>query len=144
MKTRDRYQTVYAKRKWLCRCSTAGLHFTPELLQRLKLKRRKMVSPSLDWEPSDLFLSIMSTNMRCTQNFTPQPRLCRYLNSVKAAGGRIITVGTTSIEHWKPSAINDGQLQSRLRMDRIFIKPGFQFTVVMPSQPTSTFQNQPW
>ncbi len=76
LEDRDRYQTVYAKENGSAAAPTAGLHFTPELLQKIEAKGVKLVYLTLHvgWEPSDLFLSIMSTNMRCTQNFTPSAK----------------------------------------------------------------------
>ena len=67
------------------------------------------------------------------------------LNSVKAAGGRIIAVGTTSIRTLETIGNKyDGQLQADSGWTNIFIKPGYQLQSWTPSQPTSTFQNQLW
>ena len=112
LEDRDRYQTVYAKENGSAAAPTAGLHFTPELLQKIEAKGVKLVYLTLHvglgtFRPADT------------------------LNSVKAAGGRIVAVGTTSIRTLETIGNKyDGKLQADSGWTNIFIKPGYQFTVV--------------
>ena len=131
---RDRYQTVYAKENGSAAAPTAGLHFTPELLQKIEAKGVKLVYLTLHvglgtFRP--VSVDNVDEHEMHSEFYTLSQEAADTLNSVKAAGGRIVAVGTTSIRTLETIGNKyDGQLQADSGWTNIFIKPGYQFTVV--------------
>ena len=134
LEDRDRYQTVYAKENGSAAAPTAGLHFTPELLQKIEAKGVKLVYLTLHvglgtFRP--VSVDNVDEHEMHSEFYTLSQDAADTLNSVKAAGGRIIAVGTTSIRTLETIGNKyDGQLQADSGWTNIFIKPGYQFTVV--------------
>ena len=134
LEDRDRYQTVYAKENGSAAAPTAGLHFTPELLQKIEAKGVKLVYLTLHvglgtFRP--VSVENVDEHEMHSEFYTLSQDAADTLNSVKAAGGRIIAVGTTSIRTLETIGNKyDGQLQADSGWTNIFIKPGYQFTVV--------------
>ncbi|HFU4145993.1 TPA: tRNA preQ1(34) S-adenosylmethionine ribosyltransferase-isomerase QueA, partial [Streptococcus pyogenes] len=134
LEDRDRYQTVYAKENGSAAAPTAGLHFTPELLQKIEAKGVKLVYLTLHvglgtFRP--VSVDNVDEHEMHSEFYTLSQDSADTLNSVKAAGGRIIAVGTTSIRTLETIGNKyDGQLQADSGWTNIFIKPGYQFTVV--------------
>ena len=134
LEDRDRYQTVYAKENGSAAAPTAGLHFTPELLQKIEAKGVKLVYLTLHvglgtFRP--VSVDNVDEHEMHSEFYTLNQDAADTLNSVKAAGGRIIAVGTTSIRTLETIGNKyDGQLQADSGWTNIFIKPGYQFTVV--------------
>ena len=134
LEDRDRYQTVYAKENGSAAAPTAGLHFTPELLQKIEAKGVKLVYLTLHvglgtFRP--VSVDNVDEHEMHSEFYTLSQEAADILNSVKAAGGRIVAVGTTSIRTLETIGNKyDGQLQADSGWTNIFIKPGYQFTVV--------------
>ena len=134
LEDRDRYQTVYAKEKGSAAAPTAGLHFTPELLQKIEAKGVKLVYLTLHvglgtFRP--VSVENVDEHEMHSEFYTLSQDSADTLNSVKAAGGRIVAVGTTSIRTLETIGNKfHGQLQADSGWTNIFIKPGYQFTVV--------------
>ena len=134
LEDRDRYQTVYAKENGSAAAPTAGLHFTPELLQKIEAKGVKLVYLTLHvglgtFRP--VSVDNVDEHEMHSEFYTLSQEAADTLNSVKAAGGRIVAVGTTSIRTLETIGNKyDGQLQADSGWTNIFIKPGYQFTVV--------------
>ena len=134
LEDRDRYQTVYAKENGSAAAPTAGLHFTPELLQKIEAKGVKLVYLTLHvglgtFRP--VSVDNVDEHEMHSEFYTLSQDAADTLNSVKAAGGRVIAVGTTSIRTLETIGNKyDGQLQADSGWTNIFIKPGYQFTVV--------------
>ena len=134
LEDRDRYQTVYAKENGSAAAPTAGLHFTPELLQKIEAKGVKLVYLTLHvglgtFRP--VSVDNVDKHEMHSEFYTLSQEAADTLNSVKAAGGRIVAVGTTSIRTLETIGNKyDGQLQADSGWTNIFIKPGYQFTVV--------------
>ncbi|MBS7016748.1 tRNA preQ1(34) S-adenosylmethionine ribosyltransferase-isomerase QueA, partial [Streptococcus sp.] len=134
LEDRDRYQTVYAKENGSAAAPTAGLHFTPELLQKIESKGVKLVYLTLHvglgtFRP--VSVENVDEHEMHSEFYTLSQDAADTLNSVKAAGGRIVAVGTTSIRTLETIGNKyDGQLQADSGWTNIFIKPGYQFTVV--------------
>lgn len=134
LEDRDRYQTVYAKENGSAAAPTAGLHFTPELLQNIEAKGVKLVYLTLHvglgtFRP--VSVDNVDEHEMHSEFYTLSQEAADTLNSVKAAGGRIVAVGTTSIRTLETIGNKyDGQLQADSGWTNIFIKPGYQFTVV--------------
>ena len=129
-----RYQTVYAKENGSAAAPTAGLHFTDDLLAQIKAK-----GVNIAWVTLHVGLgtfcpvsvdNIEEHDMHSEFYILPQ-ETADIINETKAAGKRVIAVGTTSIRTLESVAKKfDGQVQADSDWTNIFIKPGYQFQVV--------------
>ena len=132
LQDRDRYQTVYAKQDGSAAAPTAGLHFTPELLERIREKGVDIV-PVLLHVGLGTFRPVKVENIEehemHTEYFEVTEDAARRVNATRARGGRVVAVGTTSVRTLE-SAARDGQLQAMRGDTNIFIKPGYQFQMV--------------
>ena len=124
LENRDRYQTVYAKQEGSAAAPTAGLHFTPELLERIRAKGVDIVPVLLH-----VGLGTFRPVKEETEYFEVTEDAARRVNAARARGGRIIAVGTTSVRTLE-SAAKDGQLRAMRGDTSIFIKPGYQYQLV--------------
>ena len=129
---RDRYQTVYAKQEGSAAAPTAGLHFTPGLLERSRAKGVEIV-PVLLHVGLGPFRPVKVENIEehemHTEYFEVSEDAAERINATRARGGRIVAVGTTSVRTLE-SAARDGKLQAMRGDTNIFIKPGYQFQLV--------------
>ncbi|WEV44592.1 tRNA preQ1(34) S-adenosylmethionine ribosyltransferase-isomerase QueA [Streptococcaceae bacterium ESL0687] len=134
LEDQDRYQTVYAKENGSAAAPTAGLHFTPELLQKIEDKGVKLVEVTLHvglgtFRPVNVD-SVDDHEMH-SEFYSLSEEAAKTLNEVKAAGGRIVAVGTTSIRTLETIGSKfDGQIKADSGWTNIFIKPGYEFKVV--------------
>lgn len=133
LEDKERYQTVYSKYNGSAAAPTAGLHFTPELLERLKEKGVKIAKVLLHvglgtFRPvkeDDLTDHIMhSEYIKVTQENAD------IINSAKQNGGRIVSVGTTSTRVLESVSDENGTIQQFEGETSIFIYPGYQFKIV--------------
>lgn len=129
---RDRadYQTVYAAEDGSVAAPTAGLHFTPELLERLGVMGVGFERVTLH-VGAGTFLPVKTDDvaahkMHAEWGEIDGPTAAR-LNAVRAAGGRIICVGTTSLRLLESAADADGTFQPFRAETAIFITPGYRF-----------------
>ncbi|HHT7804154.1 TPA: tRNA preQ1(34) S-adenosylmethionine ribosyltransferase-isomerase QueA [Streptococcus suis] len=134
LEDRDRYQTVYAKENGSAAAPTAGLHFTEELLQKIEAKGIKLVYLTLH-VGLGTFRPVSADNLdeheMHSEFYTLTAEAATILNQVKAAGGRIVAVGTTSIRTLETIGNKfDGRLEADSGWTNIFIKPGYQFRIV--------------
>ncbi len=134
LEDRDRYQTVYAKENGSAAAPTAGLHFTEELLQKIEAKGIKLVYLTLH-VGLGTFRPVSADNLdeheMHSEFYTLTDQDAKILNQVKAAGGRIVAVGTTSIRTLETIGNKfDGRLEADSGWTNIFIKPGYQFRIV--------------
>ena len=129
---RDRYQTVYAKQDGSAAAPTAGLHFTPELLNRIREKGVEIV-PVLLHVGLGTFRPVKAENIEehemHSEYFEVTPQAAERINAARQSGGRIIAVGTTSVRTLE-SAAEDGRLVAKRGDTNIFIKPGYRFQLV--------------
>ena len=129
-----RYQTVYAKENGSAAAPTAGLHFTDDLLAQIKAKGVNIAWVTLHvglgtFRPVSVD-NIEEHDMHSEFYILPQ-ETADIINETKAAGKRVIAVGTTSIRTLESVAKKfDGQVQADSDWTNIFIKPGYQFQVV--------------
>ena len=129
---RDRsdYQTVYARTEGSVAAPTAGLHFTDGLIGRL-------VAAGIDLVPVTLhvgagtFLPVKSEDVRQHRMHAEwgeiTPEAAARINAARAAGGRVICVGTTSLRLLESAASEDGHLEAWTGETDIFITPGRRF-----------------
>ena len=132
LQDRDRYQTVYARQEGSAAAPTAGLHFTPELMQRIREKGVDIV-PVLLHVGLGTFRPVKVENIEehemHSEYFEVTPDADGRVNAARQRGGRIIAVGTTSVRTLE-SAAQDGRLVARRGDTNIFIKPGYRFQLV--------------
>lgn len=126
----SRYQTVYAGKDGSSAAPTAGLHFTPEMLQKLESSGVQIAKVSLDVS-IDTFRPILSNNLN---EHTMHGEVCRISEKdatiVTQCNGRVIAVGTTSVRTLESFAKNVGEVEAGEMRTRLFIKPGFEFRIV--------------
>jgi len=130
----DRYQTVYAKVNGSAAAPTAGLHFTPELLKKIADKGVKLVYLTLH-VGLGTFRPVSVDNIADHEMHSEFYRLTEeaaaQLNDVRANGGKIVAVGTTSIRTLETIGTKfDGDIKADSGWTSIFITPGYQFKVV--------------
>jgi S-adenosylmethionine:tRNA ribosyltransferase-isomerase len=132
----DRYQTVYADQPGSAAAPTAGLHFTPELLARLKDMGVGLAEVTLH-VGLDTFASVTEDNadehVIHTEWCEVTPETAAQINAAKAAGGRIIAVGTTSVRTLESAAQSapSGQVVAPYSGSTgLFILPGYTFKAV--------------
>ena len=130
----DRYQTVYAKENGSAAAPTAGLHFTKELLTAIEAKGVKLVYLTLH-VGLGTFRPVSVDNIAEHEMHSEFYRLteeaAQTLREVKAQGGRIVAVGTTSIRTLETIGTKfAGEIQADSGWTDIFITPGYQFKVV--------------
>ena len=130
---RERYQTVYAKQEGSAAAPTAGLHFTPELMERIRAKGVDIV-PVLLHVGLGTFRPVKAEDVEehvmHSEYYDVGEQAARAINEVKAAGGRIIAVGTTSVRTLESAARDDGTISAQSGTTSIFIRPGYRFKLV--------------
>lgn len=131
---RERYQTVYAKENGSAAAPTAGLHFTEELLEQIAAKGVELVYLTLHvglgtFRPVSVY-SLDDHEMH-SEFYSLSEEAAQTLRQVKANGGRVIAVGTTSIRTLETIGSKfQGQIQADSGWTNIFIKPGYDWKVV--------------
>lgn len=130
----ERYQTVYAKENGSAAAPTAGLHFTKELLEEIAAKGVELVYLTLHvglgtFRPVSVD-NIAEHHMH-SEFYRLTPAAAEKLRAVKAKGGRIVAVGTTSIRTLETIGTKfNGEIKADSGWTDIFITPGYQFKVV--------------
>ena len=127
------YQTVFAKRQGAVAAPTAGLHFTPALIERLKAKGIGVATVTLH-VGAGTFLpvkveDISQHKMHAEWGEIDQPT-ADMLNQCRQAGGRIVAVGTTSLRVMESAVRPDGTFVPFAQDTSIFITPGYRFKAV--------------
>ena len=132
LQDRDRYQTVYARQDGSAAAPTAGLHFTPGLMDRIRARGVDIV-PVLLHVGLGTFRPVKVENIEehemHSEYFEVTREAADRVNAARARGGRIIAVGTTSVRTLE-SAAEGGRLVSKRGDTNIFIKPGYRFQLV--------------
>lgn len=130
---RDRYQTVYAKSEGSAAAPTAGLHFTPALLEDIKAMGVSVV-PVLLHVGLGTFRPVkaedLSEHHMHVEHYEVSPEAASAINAARAAGGRIVCVGTTSVRTLESAASERGEVLPGGGDTGIFITPGYRFKAV--------------
>ena len=133
LKDRDRYQTVYARAEGSAAAPTAGLHFTPELLERIREKGVTIV-PVLLHVGLGTFRPVKvedaEKHVMHSEYCEVSPGAAETLNRIRQSGGRIICVGTTSVRTLETMATPDGIIHPGSGDTSIFIYPGVKIKAV--------------
>ena len=129
----SRYQTVYAREEGSAAAPTAGLHFTPELLDAIRAKGVK-IAPVMLHVGLGTFRPVkaerVDEHIMHIEFFSVSEESANIINSAKAAGGRLICVGTTSCRTIESVAREDGYVPPMSGDTGIFIYPGYKFKAV--------------
>ncbi|MDZ7993333.1 MAG: tRNA preQ1(34) S-adenosylmethionine ribosyltransferase-isomerase QueA [Nostoc sp. EfeVER01] len=128
----EQYQTVYAKQPGAIAAPTAGLHFTPELLQKLRDRQINQAFVTLHvgvgtFRPVEV--EDVTTHQMHEEWIEVPAATVEQIRATKAAGGRIIAVGTTAVRALEGAA-QSGNLQPFCGKTDLFIYPGYQWRVV--------------
>lgn len=133
LKNKNRYQTVYAKYDGSAAAPTAGLHFTPELLQQVKDMGVDIAEVTLHvglgtFRPVKVD-NILEHHMH-SEFYMVTQEAADKINNAKKNGHRVICVGTTSCRTIESAADENGMLKESSGWTEIFIYPGYQFKVL--------------
>ena len=133
LQDQERYQTVYSKVVGSAAAPTAGLHFTPELLEKIAAKGVGIGYVTLHvglgtFRPVKEE-EITEHEMHSEFCILP-PETARLINETKARGGRCICVGTTSCRTLESWAAEDGHMEPKAGWTNIYIYPGYRFKVM--------------
>lgn len=133
LEDKSRYQTVYAREEGSAAAPTAGLHFTPELLEKITQKGIK-IAPVMLHVGLGTFRPVkverIDEHIMHTEYFSVPKESADIINSAKASGGRIICVGTTSCRTIESVAEENGRIPAMSGDTGIFIYPGYKFKAV--------------
>jgi S-adenosylmethionine:tRNA ribosyltransferase-isomerase len=130
---RARYQTVYAREKGSVAAPTAGLHFTPHLLDDLRAAGLGVAEVVLHVGPGT-FRPVTAENVE-DHRLLPEPYLipgptADAIAAARARGGRVVAVGTTVVRALEAAARDDGTVQAGEGETALVVRPGFPFRVV--------------
>ena len=133
LEDKNRYQTVYAKHDGSAAAPTAGLHFTPELLEIIKAKGVKVAEVTLHvglgtFRPVKVE-NILEHHMH-SEFYMVEEEQAAIINEKKKNGGRVICVGTTSCRTLESATGEDGVLRAGSGWTEIFIYPGYKFKIL--------------
>ena len=133
LKDKNRYQTVYAKHEGSAAAPTAGLHFTEELLKEIQESGVKIARVTLHvglgtFRPVKVE-NVLDHHMH-SEFYIVEEDEAKKINDAKAAGGRVICVGTTSCRTLESAADEDGILRAGSGWTDIFIYPGYRFKIM--------------
>ena len=133
LQDKNRYQTVYAKYEGSAAAPTAGLHFTKELLSQIEAKGVKVVYVTLH-VGLGTFRPVKEDNVlnhhMHSEYYQVTEETAKVINDTKAAGGRVICVGTTSCRTVESAADEEGRVIPGADNTEIFIYPGYKFKVL--------------
>ena len=133
LQDKERYQTVYSKVLGSAAAPTAGLHFTPELLEKIAAKGVGVGYVTLH-VGLGTFRPVKEeeiTDHEMHSEFcTVPPETAELINRTKANGGRVICVGTTSCRTLESWAAEDGHMEPKSGWTNIYIYPGYRFKVM--------------
>lgn len=133
LKDKNRYQTVYAKYDGSAAAPTAGLHFTPQLLEDIRGKGVAIAEVTLH-VGLGTFRPVKAENVTehhmHSEFYQISEEAAQTINNAKRNGGRIICVGTTSCRTLESAADEDGTLRAGSGWTDIFIYPGYRFRIL--------------
>lgn len=133
LEDKSRYQTVYAREEGSAAAPTAGLHFTPELLDRIR-EKGVAIAPVMLHVGLGTFRPVkedaIGDHLMHSEFFSVTEESARVINERRAAGGRIVAVGTTSCRTLESASDDNGIVHSMQADTGIFIYPGYRFKAV--------------
>ena len=129
----ERYQTVYARERGSAAAPTAGLHFTPELLGQIERAGVAIARVTLHvglgtFRP--VKTEHVEEHVMHSEHYEVPVQTADAINSARAAGGRVVAVGTTTVRTLESSVDADGRVMPGTGWTGIFIYPGYVFRAV--------------
>ena len=133
LENQERYQTVYSREVGSAAAPTAGLHFTPELLEKLKNKGVNIGFVTLHvglgtFRP--VKVDNITDHKMHAEHYELSEETAELINRTKAAGKRVIAVGTTSCRTLESIGMKEGKIEAKEGWTEIFIYPGYTFSVL--------------
>ncbi len=133
LEDRERYQTVYSKEKGSAAAPTAGLHFTEELLEKIKEKGVNIAFLTLHvglgtFRP--VKVESIDDHVMHSEYYELDEENAKIINDTKERGNRVIAVGTTSTRTLETIGSKDGRVKAQSGWTDIFIYPGYKFNIV--------------
>ena len=133
LKDKNRYQTVYAKNEGSAAAPTAGLHFTPELLEKVKEMGVNIAHVTLHvglgtFRP--VKVDDVEKHHMHSEFYIVEEDQAKLINDTKKNGGRVISVGTTSCRTLESATGEDGIVKAGSGWTEIFIYPGYKFKAI--------------
>lgn len=133
LKDKNRYQTVYAMHDGSAAAPTAGLHFTPGLLEQIREKGVRIARVTLHvglgtFRP--VKVEDVTEHHMHSEFYMVDESQAKLINDTKALGGRVISVGTTSCRTLESASDENGVVRAGSGWTDIFIYPGYQFKVI--------------
>ncbi|MBE6834833.1 MAG: tRNA preQ1(34) S-adenosylmethionine ribosyltransferase-isomerase QueA [Ruminococcaceae bacterium] len=133
LENKERYQTVYSKELGSAAAPTAGLHFTDEIIEKIKAKGVKIAFVTLH-VGIGTFRPVKTENIEDhvmhSEHYTLSKETADIINETKKNGKRVIAVGTTSCRTLESVATYCGEIKEDDRWTSIFIYPGYEFKCV--------------
>jgi S-adenosylmethionine:tRNA ribosyltransferase-isomerase len=130
---RERYQTVYAREPGSIAAPTAGLHFTPAILERLRARGVETAEVVLHVGPGT-FRPVTAEHVEdhrvLSEPYHLPPETAQAVAQARRRGGRVVAIGTTSVRTLEASAAVTGQVEAGEGETGLVIVPGFRFQVV--------------
>lgn len=129
----ERYQTVYSKTPGSAAAPTAGLHFTPELMQHIREKGVNIAYVTLHvglgtFRP--VKVEDVNDHVMHSEYYVMDAENAELINRTRAAGGRVFAVGTTATRTLETIANEDGTVRPCSGWTNIFIYPGYRFKAI--------------
>ena len=130
----ERYQTVYAAHDGSVAAPTAGLHFTPELIDALRDRGAQWTTLTLE-VGAGTFRPVKTADIRehpmHAERYTIGEETAAAIARTREAGGRVVAVGTTVVRSLEDAALRgDGRVRAGTRWTKLFVYPGFRFQIV--------------
>lgn len=130
---RERYQTVYSKEKGSAAAPTAGLHFTEDLLEKIREKGVNIAFVTLHvglgtFRP--VKVEAIDDHIMHSEYYELDEENAKIINDTQKRGNRVIAVGTTSTRTLETIGSKDGEVRAQSGWTDIFIFPGYKFNIV--------------
>ena len=130
---RERYQTVFARNRGSAAAPTAGLHFTPQILDEIRSRRVEIVEVTLHvglgtFQP--LREESVEANKLHVESYNISSETANAINRALEETRRVVAVGTTVVRTLEHAALESGKIRSGEGETSIFIYPGFRFRIV--------------
>ena len=132
LQDRERYQTVYSKTPGSAAAPTAGLHFTPEVLEEIAARGATVCYVTLDvglGTVRPVSVTQIEAHHKHSETYNVSEETARLINEAKRAGRRIVAVGTTSVRTLE-AAGQSGVVKAGSGATELFIYPGYEFKIV--------------
>lgn len=130
---RERYQTVYARARGAIAAPTAGLHFTPRVMDELRARGARIVELTLHvgygtFEP--VRVEDLSEHAVAPEQYEVTPEAAQIINDARSGGRRIISIGTTTTRALESAVDEEGRVRAGRGMAQLTITPGYKFRIV--------------